>query len=188
LTRALRCVLGRQAEFRSLDGVGARQIAVSQVTEHRHAVRAVLLTPDEHVLLLRIRHLTGGCHFCILPGGGLEPGESVEDGLRREMREELGLTAFELGPLVWRRHHTFDWGERRISQQEQYHVVHVDRFEPLMRDEKEAKVLDCLRWWPASALGACEEPLAPLSLATIVADYLAHGAPKAPLEVERLVD
>src|SRR6267142_6847449 len=81
----------------------------------RNAVRAVLLTPDERVLLLRIR-LSGTSPFWIAPGGGIEPGETVHQALRRELREELDLTDFEAGPVLWRRQHTFNWqGEHCVS-------------------------------------------------------------------------
>ena len=81
---------------------------------HRQAVRALILTADHEVLLCRIHTPGGGPSFWIAPGGGLEPGETVDEGLRRELLEELGLTEFEAGPVIWRRHHTFDWGDRRI--------------------------------------------------------------------------
>lgn len=37
--------------------------------------------------------------FWCIPGGGLEPNESLHDGLRREMIEETGVTP-DIGPLV----------------------------------------------------------------------------------------
>ena len=154
----------------------------------RDAIRAILLTPAHEVLLMRIHPPGGGEHFWIAPGGGLEPGEAVESGLRRELREELGLEDFTVGPLVWRRQHTFTWGEKRIRQRERYHVVHVEPFVPRMSDAVEAAVLDCFRWWPAAELALAGERLTPLALAQIVARYLAHGAPAEPPEVEVLVD
>ncbi len=39
-----------------------------------------------------------------------------------------------------------------------------------------------------SELASAEEPLTPLALATIVFEYLAHGPPREPLEVEVLVN
>lgn len=37
-----------------------------------------------------------------LPGGGMEPGESLEDALRREVREELGIEIEDIRPLFFK--------------------------------------------------------------------------------------
>ena len=154
----------------------------------RNAVRAIVLTPELKVLLMRIRPPQGGDWFWITPGGGLEFGETEEAGLRRELKEELGLERFEVGPLVWRRQHTFDWGGQRICQREQYRIVHVAEFEPAMSDLVEAKVLDQFRWWRTDELAEAREALTPQSLAEIVGRYLMHGAPADTTHVEVLVD
>ena len=36
-----------------------------------------------------------------LPGGGVEPGERIEDALRREAREELGIDLLSIVPLFF---------------------------------------------------------------------------------------
>ena len=154
----------------------------------REAIRAILLTPEREVLLLRIRPPDGGDWFWITPGGGLELGETIEAGLRRELREELGLEQFMIGPLVWLRQHTFNWAEKRIGQREQYYIIPVARFEPRMSDTTEAKILDRFHWWPVTELAHARERLTPLSLAQIVVRYLLQGPPREPLEVEVLVD
>ena len=154
----------------------------------REAIRAILLTPENEVLLLRIRLPEATGCFWITPGGGLEPGETAEEGLQRELREELGLDDYAIGPLVWRRQHTFNWAGKRLCQREQYYIIRVDRFEPQMSDAVEAAVLDRFHWWPVAELAGSQERLTPLSLAAIVARYLAHGAPEEPVALEILVD
>jgi 8-oxo-dGTP pyrophosphatase MutT (NUDIX family) len=155
----------------------------------RQAIRAILLTPGPEVLLMRIHEPGRKDYFWwIAPGGGVEPGETVEETLRRELLEEVGLKAFDVGPLVWRRQHTFNWAGKRICQNEHYYVVHVSRFEPTMTDPAEAKVLDRFRWWTVAELANATEALTPLSLSQIVTRYLERGAPQEPPEVEVLVD
>lgn len=156
--------------------------------EQRRAVRALILTPQRETLLFRLRPPGEARCFWIAPGGGLDPGETVEDGLRRELREELGLVDFRVGALVWRRHHIFDWGARRISQREEYRIVEVPRFEPVMTDEVEAQNVVEHRWWPVAELERIGEPLTPLSLPTILARYLGEGAPDPVPPEEVLVD
>lgn len=51
-----------------------------------------IVVRDGHVLLLRERRPDGST-FWTLPGGGVEAGESLSRGLRREFREELGSPA-----------------------------------------------------------------------------------------------
>jgi len=154
----------------------------------RQAVRAILLTPEKEVLLFRIKPPDSSDVFWIAPGGGLESGEAVEAGLRRELLEELGLERFVMGPLVWRRQHTFDWDGRRILQREEYYVIHVPRFAPHISDALEMQVIDGFRWWPAASLAQSAERLTPLSLANIVARYLSHGPPQELPTVEIVLD
>ncbi|HEY3558761.1 MAG TPA: NUDIX domain-containing protein [Kribbella sp.] len=61
-------------------------------TVERTAVRGVLFRGAE-LLLLASRH--GDYKF---PGGGVEPGESFEQALRREFREECGYDGVLVGP------------------------------------------------------------------------------------------
>jgi 8-oxo-dGTP diphosphatase len=45
------------------------------------------------------------------PGGKVEPGETLEDGMRRELQEELGIDA-EVGEVLWRTEHQYPGRDR----------------------------------------------------------------------------
>lgn len=53
-------------------------------------IRAAGILVHEGQLLL-VRHEKGGKAYWLLPGGGVDYGETVEAGLKREFREEVGL-------------------------------------------------------------------------------------------------
>lgn len=57
-----------------------------------------------------------------------------------------------------------------------------------MSDPIEAKTVDLLRWWSLTELTETNEQLTPLSLATIVTDFVRDGAPPAAIDLEMLVD
>ena len=50
--------------------------------------RAILLDGDQVALIERYRD---GRHYYVFPGGGVEPGETLEQAVAREVLEELGL-------------------------------------------------------------------------------------------------
>ncbi len=60
--------------------------------KRRIGVRAIIYNDGK---ILAVKHKskeTGEAKdWWAIPGGGLDPGESLEDGLRREMEEELGV-------------------------------------------------------------------------------------------------
>ena len=57
-------------------------------TEPRIRVSALLRWQGR---ILLIRHEKPGKEYWLLPGGGVNSGESLVDALRRELREELGI-------------------------------------------------------------------------------------------------
>ena len=57
---------------------------------HDHTVRVTGVLLHEGRLLI-VRQRVNRKRDCSLPGGKLEPGETMTDGLIREMREETGL-------------------------------------------------------------------------------------------------
>jgi ADP-ribose pyrophosphatase len=52
---------------------------------------------DDHVVMVRqYRYVFGEDHRWEMPTGSVEPGESLEEAARRELREEVGYAAAEL--------------------------------------------------------------------------------------------
>lgn len=74
----------------------------------RYGVKAFVSTGDR-VLLVKEQHCNGE-PFWTLPGGGLEPGESRVEGLRRELREELQCDVLvgDARATIWYAHRSPD--------------------------------------------------------------------------------
>lgn len=56
-------------------------------------IRVTILLRREDGRLLFVRHLKEGHRYWLLPGGGQRPGEPLEAAARRELEEELRVTA-----------------------------------------------------------------------------------------------
>jgi len=69
----------------------------------RLIVVPLLVDSDNRVLLCRMAPSRGVFPGqWALPGGGVEDGERIEDALRREVREELGIDLASLSPLLFK--------------------------------------------------------------------------------------
>ncbi|MFL5928187.1 MAG: NUDIX domain-containing protein [Gaiellaceae bacterium] len=136
--------------------------------EERQAVRGLVLDAEGRVLLARFEHPVSGDAWWGTVGGGIDPGESDEDALRRELREEAGLVDFEIGPVVYRREHTFPWARRLLHQHERFHLVRVEAHDPVPTIDVAAEGVTDVRWWTREELEAPWETLVPDDLLEIV--------------------
>jgi len=83
------------------------------------------------------------------PGGKVEPGEAVEEALRRELREELAIVVDEASPLIKIAH---DYGDRQVSLD----VWRVDAF----RGEPQGLENQPIRWVSPDELAGLALPAA----------------------------
>ena len=156
----------------------------------RRAGRAIVLDPDGHVLMIRGHDPDdlGRGGFLWTPGGGIDAGETVEAGTRRELWEETGLRVDELGPVVLTRVGEFAFGGRLIRQHERYYCVEVGaRFEPIphFRSELEHRAIDEIGWYSIPDLERAPEPYYPYCLVELVAHIAEHGRPDDPWAEEQ---
>jgi 8-oxo-dGTP diphosphatase len=149
----------------------------------RNAVRALLV--DEHDRLLLVRFDFPTATVWALPGGGLDEGEADDVGLRRELREELGLVDVEIGPHVWNREHVIPMRTGHDGQRDRIHLVRVPHFEPspeigweALRDE----LVQEMRWWTLDEVAASDALFAPRRLAELARAVLTSGPPPSPID------
>jgi TDG/mug DNA glycosylase family protein len=134
----------------------------------RQAVRALCLDADGRVLLVRFQHPVTGNAWWASVGGGIDPGETDEAALRRELREEAGLEDFDFGPVVYSREHTFPWARRLLHQRERFYLVRVSTHEPAPTIDLAAEGVTEVRWWTSAELADPPETVVPADLRELV--------------------
>jgi TDG/mug DNA glycosylase family protein len=133
----------------------------------RPAVRALLVDEHDRVLLLRWERKFGST-FWITPGGGVETGESIEQALRRELREEAGLTDPVRGKRVWTTEFTTpEYATRRhrswLRQRDDVYLVRVRAADVDVPNLVHEGVVDH-RWWALPELDHSDELFGPPDL------------------------
>lgn len=154
----------------------------------RHAVRALLVTPEPAVLLCRFEFPTAT--VWAVPGGGLDPGEDHVTALHRELAEEVGLRDVALGPHVWDREQIIPFIDGQWDgQRDRYYLVPTtDRFEPepvLSWEQLRAERLHELRWWTPDDIHRATRNgtrFAPGRLGELLDRLVTHGPPDSPID------
>jgi 8-oxo-dGTP diphosphatase len=108
--------------------VGAPQLAPEKSRKHELTVVAGLILRDSKILVCQRRRDDSHALQWEFPGGKVEPGETPQFALARELREELGIEA-TIGRELFRTRHRY-----RESQPELeliFFQANVDRSAPL---------------------------------------------------------
>jgi 8-oxo-dGTP diphosphatase len=116
-----------------------------------HVLSRAVITDADKILLCKTLDLEIGFYF--LPGGHLEHGESAENSLLRELKEETGINCIIknfLGCLEYR----FEPGHSSICHNHEYTLIFEAEAEQLKSDRKiispESHIE--LVWMPISSL------------------------------------
>jgi 8-oxo-dGTP pyrophosphatase MutT (NUDIX family) len=154
----------------------------------RTAARIIVLDVDDRVLLLAARDPADDKVVWFVPGGGVEPGESLAQAAARELAEEVPLagTLTLRGP-VWTRHHDFTWAGKHIDQTEWFFVGRLEHAldaAEIRMDGAEEQFFEGARWasladlagWPAETI------MAPGRLPELLAELLAGNWPTEPID------
>lgn len=150
----------------------------------RQAARAVILDPADRILLVRFEFPDRVLWAC--PGGGLEPEETHQRAVVRELVEEVGLEDVTIGPCIWTRRHEIPFLDGNWDgQEERFYLVRTDAFEPAPRftpDQLAAEYVTGLRWWTQRELAVATMDFAPRRLPELLAELLATGPPAWTIE------
>ena len=130
----------------------------------RVAVRALVIDDDDRVLLVQYRRPVGDETWWGTPGGGVDPGETDAQALARELREEIGLHEFDVGPPLFEHEGEFPWARELFRQSNKTYLVRVREHEPRATIDLAAEGVVDIRWWSRSELETADAQFAPPDL------------------------
>jgi 8-oxo-dGTP pyrophosphatase MutT (NUDIX family) len=139
------------------------------------------------VLLIGSRDPDDGRVVWIMPGGGVEEGESIHEAAARELFEETGIrfAPSSLRGPVWTRRHRFSWHERLFEYTEWFVVARLERMHavvPFADHPAEAANVVGIEWVDVSALRQWPDLVAPRRLPELLPPILAGQLPSEPID------
>ena len=148
-------------------------------------VKLLLVDEEERLLLIHSRDPVSGDDCWYPVGGGLEPGETIQQAAIREASEETGLTELPAGDPVWTRDHTYTYIGRDIQVHEDWLLHRVTNFSPApaaLTDYESSSILG-FHWWSIAELKTTTETVFPPRLGQRLSTLLRSGIPSTPIDI-----
>lgn len=147
----------------------------------RKSARIVLLNDrDEVCLFLHTGKLRS---YWMLPGGGVEDGESWEDAALREMWEETGISGVPIGPLLWTRRARQRYNGRMLLADERYYLVRcgMQTVTNEYQFEEEKRLYTRHAWWSLPGIRTSSDTFYPERLADLLLPIVEDRISPSPL-------
>ena len=154
----------------------------------RKSSRAIIVNKQNQIFLFRYEFdfFAERKAIWITPGGGLEEGESFEDGLKRELFEELGIKLTEPAPFVYYRTPLYELqGGETVRSEERFYLIFCNDtgFSYDSWTESEQKRMTAGKWWSVEEIRQSEEEFFSKDVVGIM-DRISKGErPKEPEEL-----
>ncbi len=154
------------------------------------SARALLIDPQDRVLLMKLASGRIALDppalrktFWLTPGGSLQPGESFEDALMREIFEETGLRLSHPGTWIWTSPKRIVRDGRSVDTLARVYIQRVPSFEPMPTalTAEEHEIFRELRWWGINEIAASSETFVPRELAVLLKPLLTSTWPANPV-------
>jgi 8-oxo-dGTP pyrophosphatase MutT (NUDIX family) len=159
------------------------------MTVFRPTARALITDPSDRILLLRVRDAVAldasdpVTEYWITVGGGVEPGETFEAAIVREIFEETGHVVDDPGPCIWRRRKSItDAAGITRGADERYFWCRLPSAEvdDVNLTRYERHYIQEFRWWTVDDPGLHDVRIFPAGFVTAARSVLRGGRPAGP--------
>lgn len=145
----------------------------------RPAARLLVIDPQDRILLFNFKFDKGalkGQDYWATVGGGVEPGESIEEAARRELLEETGITEPIREKIHFRRAILQIPSGEMVEAEEHYFLVTVShsKIDYSNHTEFETQVMREHHWWTREELEATSLTVFPENILEILGPYLSE--------------